>query len=233
MEDQVKLSGVLEEGYGISPKMVMRDTDLTIESKAIYAYMASFAGNGANAFPKIATACKDLNISKDRFVKHREYLIEKGYITIEKHRKEGKFENNVYVLNTTVSLKHRHGKTPTRYFGDTNNNNINNNSVNNNIYTIFEHWKNQNIINHRELTQKMKSAINARLKSYSVDELKQAISNYQEILNSDEYYWTHKWTIQDFMKPDNVVRFLDESNPKQNFKSSYKPDNKERKVAWF
>src|SRR5699024_10483228 len=102
MSDTIKLSGIMEQGYGISPKLVMRDKDLTIEAKAIYAYMSSFAGNGTSAFPKISTICKDLNISEGRFRRHREPLIEKGYITIEKNRKEGMFDNNVYTINQTI-----------------------------------------------------------------------------------------------------------------------------------
>src|SRR5699024_2677236 len=75
------------------------------------------------------------------------------------------------------------------------------------IYTLFSFWNDQGIIKHRKMNQAMKSHINARLKEYSVEELKKAIKNYADVLSSDNYYWTHKWTLQDFMKPDNVVRF--------------------------
>lgn len=81
------------------------------------------------------------------------------------------------------------------------------------IYSVYEHWNSKKIIVHRELTKKTKSHINARLQTYSVDELKKAIDNYHEVLTNDNYYWTHRWTLQNFMKPDNVVRFLDESKP--------------------
>src|SRR5690625_1326239 len=112
MTDKVRIEGILEEGYGLSPKLVMRDKGLTIEAKAIYAYMSSFAGNGEKAFPKVSTVCKDLQISRQRFNRHRQLLIEKGYISIEKRRSEGKFDNNIYILNSTVVTKHHHGKTP-------------------------------------------------------------------------------------------------------------------------
>jgi len=90
------------------------------------------------------------------------------------------------------------------------------------IYTLFSFWNDQGIIKHRKMNQAMKSHINARLKEYSVEELKKAIKNYADVLSSDNYYWTHKWTLQDFMKPDNVVRFTDESDPLSNFASNQK-----------
>lgn len=88
------------------------------------------------------------------------------------------------------------------------------------IYMLFEYWNSKKIIVHRKMNQAMKSHINARLEEYSVDELKKAIDNYNEILKSDNYYWTHKWSLQDFMKPNNVTRFVDDADPLENFKKS-------------
>ena len=73
----------------------------------------------------------------------------------------------------------------------------------------------------------MQSHINARLQEYSKDELEKAIDNYATVLKSDNYYWTHKWSLQDFMKPNNVTRFTDEANPLDNFKSNKTTKRKE------
>jgi len=97
---------------------------------------------------------------------------------------------------------------------DTNNNDKNDKEY---IYTVFNHWNSKKIIVHRKLNQKMRSHINARLQEYSLDELLTAIDNYNEVLKNDKYYWTHRWTLEDFMKPNNVVRFLDESEPFKTF----------------
>lgn len=85
------------------------------------------------------------------------------------------------------------------------------------INDIFDYWNSKGIIKHRTINQQMKSHIKARLKEYTVDELKKAILNYSTVLNNDEYYWTHKWSLQDFMKPNNVTRFVDEAEPLINF----------------
>lgn len=81
------------------------------------------------------------------------------------------------------------------------------------IYTIFDHWNTKGIIKHKKMNQKMKSHINARLEEYKLDDLKKAIDNYKSILDEEKYYWSHKWTLQDFMKPNNVVRFTDDADP--------------------
>lgn len=91
-------------GYGTIAKFVMKDTELTAEAKAIYCYIASYAGCGDTAYPSVELMCHDLNFGKERFQKHRKCLIEKGYIVIEKHATpEGKFTNNLYVLSKTVT----------------------------------------------------------------------------------------------------------------------------------
>ena len=99
------------------------------------------------------------------------------------------------------------------------------------IYTLFNYWNEQGIIKHRKMNQAMKSHINARLQEYSLDELRQAIKNYSDILKSDSYYWTHKWSLQDFMKPNNVTRFVDEAEPFNNFKSN-KQNNTSKDIDW-
>lgn len=90
--------GIMQKGYGFIPKLIMKDRDLTIESKAIYAYLASYTGAGNTAYPSISLICGELDISKARFYNHRKLLVEKGYIVIEKKRNEGGWSNNVYKL---------------------------------------------------------------------------------------------------------------------------------------
>jgi predicted phage replisome organizer len=85
------------------------------------------------------------------------------------------------------------------------------------VKDIFEHWNKAGIIKHRELTQKMRSAINARLNSYTADELKEAINNYSSILKSDKHFFSYKWSMADFFNPENFIRFLTENDPYTNY----------------
>ena len=99
LQDKLEIEGVTSNGYGIMPKLVMQDTRLTIEAKAIYAYIVSFAGAGSTAFPSLKKILADLQISESRFYKHRKKLIECNYITLKQIRNEKKvIVKNIYIL---------------------------------------------------------------------------------------------------------------------------------------
>lgn len=137
-QNKLNVKGVMSEGYGIIPKKVMKDEDLTIDAKAIYAFMASFAGAGNTSFPSVKFITDKLGISRQRFNKHRKLLEDKGYITIKKERKsDGSWESNVYTLETlprlqNPTLDNLTLDNPTSGNVTTNNNTINNNTNNNN-----------------------------------------------------------------------------------------------------
>lgn len=83
---------------------------------------------------------------------------------------------------------------------------------------IFEHWNSKGIIKHRALTEKMKRAINGRLREgYSLEDILKAIDNYQLVLNDPAYYWSHRWTLQHFLQRG-LETFIDEANPLDNFR---------------
>ena len=137
-QNKLNVKGVMSEGYGIIPKKVMKDEDLTIDAKAIYAFMASFSGAGNTSFPSVKFITDKLGISRQRFNKHRKLLEDKGYITIKKERKsDGSWESNVYTLETlprlqNPTLDNLTLDNPTSGNVTTNNNTINNNTINNN-----------------------------------------------------------------------------------------------------
>lgn len=81
------------------------------------------------------------------------------------------------------------------------------------VISVFEYWQNLNIKKHREFTQKMRSAINSRLKKYTTEEIMEAMSNYKMILESDAHWFTHRYNMADFLKPETLDGFLTESNP--------------------
>ncbi|WP_199614689.1 replication protein [Paenibacillus alkalitolerans] len=95
------------------------------------------------------------------------------------------------------------------------------------IYTIFEFWNSKGIMKHRNLSDRMKSAINARLDDYSVEELQEAISNYHTILTSELYFWSYKWSLLDFMNDKNVVKFITENNPFETYRKQRRGNNAE------
>ena len=94
---------VFEEGYGQIPKLVMCDKRLSVTAKSIYAYIASYAGGGNQAFPGTVRMCSDLSISRETFYKHFKQIEDAGYITRTQEIAEGnKFANNIYEICFTV-----------------------------------------------------------------------------------------------------------------------------------
>lgn len=71
---------------------------------------------------------------------------------------------------------------------------------------IFDYWISKGIVNHQRLTSSMKLDINWIMKDYTVDEIKAFIDFYATILevgvpeDNKKYFWTHKWTLSDFIR---------------------------------
>ena len=98
--DQLKVEGINFKGFGILPKYVMLDPDLSIEAKTIYAYFCSFAGNGSATFPGRDKILSDLPMSKDAYYKHFRQLTDQGFITVEQQggNSGAIFGKNIYTL---------------------------------------------------------------------------------------------------------------------------------------
>ena len=96
--DTLFCTGIYKDGYGIISKKVMRDKNLSISAKALYAYICSFAGAGGEAFPSLDLICGELGISEKKIYQLRKELVENGLITISKKRVGSKYSNNVYTI---------------------------------------------------------------------------------------------------------------------------------------
>lgn len=98
LPDLLLVEGINCKGFGVLPKFVMLDPDLSLEAKAIYAYFCSYAGNGTSAFPGRDIILYHLQIDKNTYYKHYNQLIEQGYISVEQKNTEGGFKKNIYNL---------------------------------------------------------------------------------------------------------------------------------------
>lgn len=85
------------------------------------------------------------------------------------------------------------------------------------VRDLFNHYVSKKIITHRKMTSAMKTAMNARLKDYTFEELKKAIDNYAAVYFSYVHWFTHKYPLADFMRDKDVLKFLDEADPLVNF----------------
>lgn len=99
INDLLRVEGIMSQGFGLSPKIVMRDQRLTIEAKAIYSYIVSFAGGGNQSFPGRDLMVAELGISVKRYYKHLQLLIDCDYLRIEREKGEnGMFGRNIYTI---------------------------------------------------------------------------------------------------------------------------------------
>ena len=125
---------IYNTGFGIIPKALMLNPSVSSDAKSLFCYLASYAGNGDTAFPRVELILYHMNWSKTRFYKYRKELEEKGYLEVNQIKEEGKFAHNIYKLkiapikNTT--------KSPCPNFEDTENEDM-----------VFEDTENEDIGN--------------------------------------------------------------------------------------
>ena len=65
-------------GYGIVSQLPMKDRELSIQAKGVYAYLVSCAGNDKQTYPTQEKMCYDLKIGKVDTLKKYINLIEKS-----------------------------------------------------------------------------------------------------------------------------------------------------------
>lgn len=110
--------------------------NLTIEAKAIYGMLCSYAGSGATAYPSVEFMCRNLHISNARFYKHMNLLIGAGIVEkIQVKGENGSFANNIYTLVPNLQnaqnpyTENEYTENPYTVNWSTENEGANNNSI--------------------------------------------------------------------------------------------------------
>lgn len=88
------------------------------------------------------------------------------------------------------------------------------------VRDLFDHYLSKNIIKHNKITGPIRTAINARLRDYSYEQLIQVIDNYAEVYFSDNHWFSHKYSLADLMRDKDVRKFIDDADPLVNFANS-------------
>ncbi len=135
----------------------------------------------------------------------------------------------IYQTNQKKDGEDKFTKTEKRRRRDGEETEINNNYNNykKNIYSLknenekylFDKWNSLKITRHREF-EKFKPCLTAKLNHYSKAEIEQGFQNYAIILASDKHYFSHRWTLYDFLTRKNGFdKFLPANNPFETFKN--------------
>jgi len=87
------------------------------------------------------------------------------------------------------------------------------------IYTVFKFWNEQGIIRHRKMESRMVTAIKTKLDLFTITDITEAIKNYAQILKGEDYYWTYRWAVDEFLtRSGGFEKFRTENDPFTNFK---------------
>lgn len=97
-KSSIEKISILSDGYGLAPRIIARDLNLSPGSKALYFYLSSFAGAEGTCFPSRDIMTRELDMHKNSFTKYLNELKASGYIKVHKNRKNGKIYNNVYEI---------------------------------------------------------------------------------------------------------------------------------------
>jgi hypothetical protein len=88
-------------GYGIVSQLPMKDREMSIQAKGVYAYLVSCAGNDKQTYPTKEKMCYDLDIRKvDTLTKYIKQIQARGYIKIVKTKRDNLKYKNVYLIAT-------------------------------------------------------------------------------------------------------------------------------------
>ncbi|OEK70850.1 helix-turn-helix domain-containing protein [Staphylococcus equorum] len=199
MADSIKSS---VSGYGLVFKRVMKDTDISIEAKALYSYLSAYAGANETAFPGVSLICHELNISDKRFQKYRKQLEDNGYLSIKRERTSNGFSKNIYTIEHNpvsghfVPVQNLPGRNlPVQNVGTTINSSIINSNTNNSqtINTSatdvtrerFEEW--WKLYDKKLDKKKAFSLFKSALKKHSYEEIMNGTRDYLKTITNKQY----------------------------------------------
>lgn len=91
---------------------------------------------------------------------------------------------------------------------------------------ILTYWNSKKIIIHREniFLKSIQKKHKDKIELYGIDAVQKAIDNYSTVLSSEKYYWSHRWTLLDFLQRG-IDKFIPEAKPLNNYlKKGYKDE---------
>lgn len=91
---------------------------------------------------------------------------------------------------------------------------------------ILSFWNSLRIIVHRQITPEISKAIDKALKKWDEETITEAIRRYGIVYHDTEYFFKHKWKLENFLTQKNALPdFLDEGEKWQNYLSSQRKTN--------
>ena len=137
-----------EGAFGVVYQDIMR-SELQPESKALYAYLASFAGNENTCYPTISRICNEMHMGKSRVNKYMKELQKFGVIKKQRKRNGNLLGNTVYTLTHDISISEQSKNEKNNCFRTIENRTIENRTIENR--TVENEYTNNNIFNNNNI----------------------------------------------------------------------------------
>ena len=99
---------------------------------------------------------------------------------------------------------------------------------------LFDYWNSKKLRVHRAFQQHYLERFTKLMQSYSIEQIKHIIDNYEKLVHDKTYYWTYIWDLQDFIDPreQRFLRFADDGQEWLNFKQGSKGQQAFRRTAF-
>lgn len=232
---------IFSDGWGIIPNKIARDDNLAPGAKILYAEISSLCASRGYCWANNLYFSKVFKVSIATVSSWMTQL--EKYLCFE-NRNSNKRKIRVHTLSKDINIKQplekneddlqENFKEPSKkLYGNLqenfkhNNIKISNNIIINIYIAVFEYWNAKKIVIHKKesflnniLTSKknLKSSYKQLSDIYNLDDIKKAIDNYDFVLKSKSHYWSHKWTLWDFLTRG-LEKFLDAADPRNNYKT--------------
>ncbi|PNZ42303.1 helix-turn-helix domain-containing protein [Staphylococcus simulans] len=189
-------------GYGLVFKRVMKDTTISIEAKALYSYLSSYAGADETSFPSVDLIKHELDIGKQRYQRARKELETAGYLQVSRKQNGNIYGSNLYTIYHSprrVDSRPVDGQPveiqsvdnqPTTINSITNNNYTNNsNTINNSATDVtreqFEEW--WQLYDKKLDKKKAASLFKSALKKHDFDTIMNGTREYLKTITNKQY----------------------------------------------
>lgn len=86
------------------------------------------------------------------------------------------------------------------------------------VVSVFNYWNSKDLIKCERLKDSLRNIIRSTLKSFTLEEIKLYIDRYEEVLNSREYFFQHRWSLKSFIcQPNAMSDFKDNGEKWYNY----------------
>ena len=187
--------------YAIIPAKVRYDKRLNSTAKLLYGEITCLATKEGYCWATNKYFSELYEVSDDTIRRYLTQLEEAGYIRrvmIYKEDSKEILERRIYIdeINTESNPVTIKPAEPT---------------TNEDENEIFEYWNTKGLVKHKKINKNISEAISKALKEYEIDDILDAIDNYEEVVHDQTYFFDTIWPLDKFLKQQNALpEFLNE-----------------------